>query len=129
MDTLRTGVFLLCGLLVPASCADVFFTDPVICYFLDAFLMVYCIAATALFFREKFSKIPPVEDLEEDDGGVYQELERPADPSPYQVLQPPKGRKKGGRKKKSPQNRAQQEEQDPYESLSPRATPAPRPPR
>ncbi|XP_037542119.1 growth hormone-regulated TBC protein 1-A-like [Nematolebias whitei] len=34
---------------------QVFFTDPVICYFLDAFLMVYCIAATALFFREKVS--------------------------------------------------------------------------
>uniref|UniRef100_A0A3B5MLI7 CKLF-like MARVEL transmembrane domain containing 6 n=1 Tax=Xiphophorus couchianus TaxID=32473 RepID=A0A3B5MLI7_9TELE len=43
----------LCFLFV--SSAETFFTDPVICYFLDAFLMVYCIAATALFFREKVS--------------------------------------------------------------------------
>ncbi|KAM4559160.1 uncharacterized protein PAE49_013651 isoform 3-T3 [Odontesthes bonariensis] len=118
MDTVRTGVFVLCALLAPVSCADVFFTDPVICYFLDGFLMIYCIAATALFFREKFSKIPPVEDVEEI-GGIYQELERPAEADPYQVLQPSKGRKKAG-KKKAKQNHTQQGDQDPYESLSPR---------
>lgn len=58
MIQLRTGrnsrvTTCLCFLFV--SSAEMFFTDPVICYFLDAFLMVYCIAATALFFREKVS--------------------------------------------------------------------------
>ncbi|XP_072252889.1 CD247 antigen like, partial [Leuresthes tenuis] len=93
MDSVRTGVFVFCALLAPVSCSDVFFTDPVICYFLDGFLMVYCIAATALFFREKFSKVPPVENVQEDNGGIYQELESPADVE-YQVLniQPPRGR-------------------------------------
>ncbi|XP_024860393.1 CD247 antigen like [Kryptolebias marmoratus] len=103
MDSLRTAAFVLLVLLDPASCQDPFFTDPVICYFLDAFLMVYCIAATALFFREKFSNMPRVtqEPNNQDKGGIYQELERPKDTDPYQALEPLKTKKKAGKKSKS----------------------------
>ncbi|KAF3843443.1 hypothetical protein F7725_002292 [Dissostichus mawsoni] len=55
MDALRSGVFLLCVLL-PVCSAETFFTHPHICYFLDAFLTLYCIIATGLFFRES---LPP----------------------------------------------------------------------
>ncbi|XP_041858617.1 CD247 antigen like isoform X2 [Melanotaenia boesemani] len=117
MDThKRTGALVLFVLLVPVSCQEVFFTDPVICYFLDAFLMVYCVVATALFFREKFSNMPPVVESDEK-GGIYQELERPMDADPYQVLEPSKGRKKAGRKKKA-KNHTEQRDQDPYELLN-----------
>ncbi|XP_031414610.1 T-cell surface glycoprotein CD3 zeta chain-like isoform X2 [Clupea harengus] len=34
-------------------------TDPAICYILDAFLLLYGIVFTALYFREKFSRSPP----------------------------------------------------------------------
>ncbi|KAJ4933433.1 hypothetical protein JOQ06_030263 [Pogonophryne albipinna] len=56
MDALRSGVFLLCVLL-PVCSAETFFTHPNICYFLDAFLTLYCIIATGLFFREKFAAL------------------------------------------------------------------------
>uniref|UniRef100_A0A3B4G8J5 Uncharacterized protein n=1 Tax=Pundamilia nyererei TaxID=303518 RepID=A0A3B4G8J5_9CICH len=39
--------------------ADNFFTEPVICYFLDGFLIIYCIIVTGLFFREKVSYSKP----------------------------------------------------------------------
>ncbi|KAK2839956.1 hypothetical protein Q5P01_013696 [Channa striata] len=99
MDKLRTDVFLLLVLTAPVSCYEVFFTDPVICYFLDGFLVVYCLVATALFFREKFSHVPV--GVPEDFNGIYQELERPKDADPYQVLEPLKKKKKAGKKKKA----------------------------
>ncbi|XP_061578943.1 T-cell surface glycoprotein CD3 zeta chain-like [Cololabis saira] len=88
MDTLRTGELVLLVLLVllgPVSCRDNFFTEPVICYFLDGFLFIYCITATALFFREKFSFIPAEEGTAGEKEGIYQELERPGN-DVYQVL-------------------------------------------
>uniref|UniRef100_A0A3P8SE15 Uncharacterized protein n=1 Tax=Amphiprion percula TaxID=161767 RepID=A0A3P8SE15_AMPPE len=79
MDLLRTGVFVFFVLPAPGSClAFSTFSHPVICYFLDAFLLVYCIVATALFFKEKVSS------------HLFRELERPTDPDPYQVLEPSK---------------------------------------
>ncbi|TNN60900.1 T-cell surface glycoprotein CD3 zeta chain [Liparis tanakae] len=74
-----------------ASSDVTFFSDPVICYFLDSILMVYCIVATALFFREKFSNIAIAEP----------ELQKVKDADVYQVLKPPKGKKKAAKKKKS----------------------------
>ncbi|XP_047456209.1 uncharacterized protein LOC125017304 isoform X1 [Mugil cephalus] len=90
MDTPRAGVFVLFVLVVPVSCEG-FFTGPVVCYFLDAFLMLYCIVATALFFREKFSVRFTI-DQPDDIGGIYQELERPGDDDAYQVLETSRGR-------------------------------------
>ncbi|XP_030283358.1 T-cell surface glycoprotein CD3 zeta chain-like isoform X2 [Sparus aurata] len=94
MGVVRTGVIVLFVLLVPVSCKDVFFTEPVTCFLLDGILILYCIIATALYFREK--------DNQEPNGVVYQELRRPADADPYQVLEPSKRKKKAGKKKKSP---------------------------
>ncbi|XP_069389778.1 CD247 antigen like [Paralichthys olivaceus] len=98
MDAVRTGVFLL--LLVPVSCRDFLsiFHDPVVCYSLDGILIVYCIVITALFFKERFSS-EPVEP--EEKGRIYEELRRPEDTDPYQVLEPSK-RRKNPRKKKKP---------------------------
>ncbi|KAI3355831.1 hypothetical protein L3Q82_004391 [Scortum barcoo] len=94
MDALRTAVFVLFVLPAPVSCnAETFFTEPVICYVLDGFLIVYCIIATVFLFREK--------DKEEENGAIYQELERPKDADPYQVLEPSKKKKKAGKKKKA----------------------------
>ncbi|KAM7407219.1 hypothetical protein PAMA_003110 [Pampus argenteus] len=87
MDILRTGVFVLFGVLAPVSCSTPFFNDTVICYLLDAVLMVYCITATAFYFREK-------------------ELERPMDADPYQVLEPSKRKT----------NHAQKRDVEPFES-------------
>ncbi|XP_015253667.1 T-cell surface glycoprotein CD3 zeta chain-like [Cyprinodon tularosa] len=98
MDALITGVVVLFSLFMPVRCSDGFFTDPVICYFLDAFLMVYCIAVTALFFREKFSKMKFAPPESEDKGGIYQELERP-DADPYQQIHPKKAKKKTDKKR------------------------------
>ncbi|XP_047456210.1 T-cell surface glycoprotein CD3 zeta chain-like isoform X2 [Mugil cephalus] len=117
MDTPRAGVFVLFVLVVPVSCEG-FFTGPVVCYFLDAFLMLYCIVATALFFREKFSVRFTI-DQPDDIGGIYQELERPGDDDAYQVLETSRGRKKGGKKKRSRSNQAQGREMDTYESVTP----------
>ncbi|XP_041806129.1 T-cell surface glycoprotein CD3 zeta chain-like isoform X2 [Chelmon rostratus] len=112
MKVLRTGVFVLFVLLVPVSCEVFFFTEPVTCYFLDGILIIYCIIATAFYFREKLY-IPSVADepiscflcfsrtKQEDKGGIYQELERPKDADPYEVLDPSKRKKKAGKKKKS----------------------------
>ncbi|XP_029314496.1 T-cell surface glycoprotein CD3 zeta chain-like [Cottoperca gobio] len=108
------GVFVLLVFL-PVSSAEMFFTEPVICYFLDAFLIVYCIGATALFFREKFSFLAAAAG-EPKEECIYQELDRPTDSDPYQVLQPAKRKAKAGKKKKSGSPPAVQDK-DPYESL------------
>ncbi|KAF0026591.1 hypothetical protein F2P81_021328 [Scophthalmus maximus] len=58
MDKLLTGVFMLFVLPGPVSCTDAFWTEPAICYVLDGILLIYCIVATVLLFREKsFLKI------------------------------------------------------------------------
>ncbi|XP_044072391.1 T-cell surface glycoprotein CD3 zeta chain-like isoform X2 [Siniperca chuatsi] len=118
MDALRTGVFVLFVLLVPVSCNEVFFTNPVICYFLDGILIIYCIIATVFFFREKFSNVPPVAVAESaENGAIYQELERPMDADPYQVLEPSKGKKKPVKNRKSESTQAAKKNKDPNESL------------
>ncbi|KAF7215596.1 T-cell surface glycoprotein CD3 zeta chain [Nothobranchius furzeri] len=118
MDSLRTSVFVLFLLLDPVSCSEVFFTDPVICYFLDAFLMVYCIVATALFFREKFSHMPRVELMpkHQEKGGIYQELERPHDADPYQALELSKAKKKGEKRNRA-KNQGPKRDKELYESI------------
>ncbi|XP_041806131.1 T-cell surface glycoprotein CD3 zeta chain-like isoform X4 [Chelmon rostratus] len=116
MKVLRTGVFVLFVLLVPVSCEVFFFTEPVTCYFLDGILIIYCIIATAFYFREKLY-IPSVADEQEDKGGIYQELERPKDADPYEVLDPSKRKKKAGKKKKSESAQAEERDKDPYESM------------
>ncbi|XP_056245122.1 CD247 antigen like [Seriola aureovittata] len=127
MDTLMTGVFLLFVLPVPVSCIEGFFAEPVICYFLDGVLMIYCIVATAFFFREKFSYKPSVAVVvSEENGGIYQELERPKDADPYEVLEPSKRKKKAAKKKKSESTQPEEKDKDPYESL---IIPAPLPPK
>ncbi|XP_056282072.1 CD247 antigen like isoform X2 [Pseudoliparis swirei] len=82
-----------------AASDETFFSDPVICYFLDSILIVYCIVATLLFFREKFSHIPIAEP--EDNDCLYQELQKLKDADLYQVLEHPKRKKKAAKKKKS----------------------------
>ncbi|XP_070770913.1 T-cell surface glycoprotein CD3 zeta chain-like isoform X2 [Enoplosus armatus] len=130
MDALRTGVFVLFVLLVPVSCKETFFTEPVICYFLDGILIVYCIVATAFFFREKFSYIPPVPvGVSVENGAIYQELERPKDSDPYQMLEPSKQKKKAGKKKTAESTQAAEREKDLYESLVPTASAPPLSPR
>ncbi|XP_068561077.1 T-cell surface glycoprotein CD3 zeta chain-like [Cebidichthys violaceus] len=122
MDAPRTGVFVLFVLLVPVSSDEIFFTDPVVCYFLDSILIVYCIVATALFFREKFY-IPPVGGPAEN--GIYQELQRPKDTDPYQELELSKVNKKADKKKKSGSAQAVVRDPDPFESLIPSGTAPP----
>lgn len=36
------------------SCTEASIAEPFICYILDGILLIYCIVATAFFFREKF---------------------------------------------------------------------------
>lgn len=128
MDALRTSVFVLFVLPGPVSCtAETFFTEPVICYFLDGFLMLYCIIATVFLFKEKFSSIPPVDagasDKPEENGGIYQELDRPKDADQYQALEPSKKKKKAVKKKKAAP--APVQEGETYETLVPMDTVAP----
>nr|XP_020465187.1 T-cell surface glycoprotein CD3 zeta chain-like isoform X2 [Monopterus albus] len=123
MDKLRTGVFILFVLVVPVSCKEAFFTEPVICYFLDGILVVYCIIATALYFREKYSHRPAA--VFEEKSGIYQELQRPNDADPYQVLEPVKRKIKVGKKKKSTSAQPEDKDKDPYESLNPSPPPPP----
>uniref|UniRef100_A0A672IXQ0 Uncharacterized protein n=1 Tax=Salarias fasciatus TaxID=181472 RepID=A0A672IXQ0_SALFA len=54
-----------------------------VCYSLDAFLLLYCVVFTVFFFREKVSRTPGIFDQSE-------EPLRPKDSDPYQVLQPTK---------------------------------------
>ncbi|XP_037343714.2 high affinity immunoglobulin epsilon receptor subunit gamma-like [Pungitius pungitius] len=100
MGAMRTGVLVVFGLLVPVASSEIFFTDPVICYFLDSILVVYCIVATALLFREKFSHIRSVIVPEENDG-IYQELQRPEGTDAYQEIKPSKEKKKAAKKNKT----------------------------
>ncbi|XP_029385857.1 T-cell surface glycoprotein CD3 zeta chain-like [Echeneis naucrates] len=126
MDKLQTGVLMLFVLLNPASATDSYFAEPIICYFLDGFLIVYCLIVTAFFFREKISQISsePVGKPEVNEP-VYQELEKLDNPDPYQVLEPTKRKKKAGKKKKS-ESAQPEEDKDPYESLT---STSPRPPQ
>ncbi|TMS06182.1 hypothetical protein E3U43_015941 [Larimichthys crocea] len=152
MDVQRRGVFVLFVLLVPVSCgnADEFFTNPITCYVLDCILILYCLVATAFYFREKFSDLAPeAVAAPENNADVYQvrrsdhtmfssaaaaaplsvhdfmfplqELERPKDTDPYQVLSPTKRKKR--KKKRSTATSAQETDRDPYESLA--LTPVP----
>ncbi|KAF6717050.1 T-cell surface glycoprotein CD3 zeta chain [Oryzias melastigma] len=97
------------------------FSDPVICYFLDTFLMLYCLVATTLFFKEKFSTIQATEPNDETKG-LYQELNLEREPDDYEMINI---KKKRGKKKKAGQNRPPPREKDLYESLVPNAHPAP----
>ncbi|KAG7238792.1 hypothetical protein INR49_030336 [Caranx melampygus] len=101
MDKPSLSVFTLFTFLVPVSCIEGFFAEPVICYFLDGILIFYCVVATVLFFREKFPRKPYVAVGESVENGIYQELERPKDADPYEVLEPTKRKKKAANKKKS----------------------------
>ncbi|XP_070694066.1 T-cell surface glycoprotein CD3 zeta chain-like [Pempheris klunzingeri] len=121
MAVLRTGVFVL---LVPAvSCLEGLFSAPVTCYLLDGILIIYCICATAFFFREKFSynssEAVGASTKQEGDGGIYQELDRPKDADAYQVLEPLKKKKKVVKKKKSESAQAEQTDKDPSTSAPP----------
>ncbi|XP_026231473.1 CD247 antigen like isoform X3 [Anabas testudineus] len=83
--------------------------------------MIYCIVATALYFREKFSHLPAevlAASTQDDKGAIYQELERPKDADPYQVLEPLKKKKRPGKKKKS-QADERGDDRDRYESVDP----------
>ncbi|XP_034550279.1 high affinity immunoglobulin epsilon receptor subunit gamma-like [Notolabrus celidotus] len=98
---------------------DSFFREPVVCYVLDVILIVYCIIATALYFREKFSYIPPaVVAVPEESARIYQELERPRDADPYQVLEPTKRKKKAAKKRKPKPTSEEERDRDPNESQS-----------
>ncbi|XP_068185008.1 T-cell surface glycoprotein CD3 zeta chain-like [Antennarius striatus] len=91
MGGLRTSLFVLLVLVLPVSGDEVFFTEPVTCYFLDGVLIIYCIFATALYFREKFFYVPSAEaEFPVKTGGLYQELLRPSGADPYTVLETPK---------------------------------------
>lgn len=61
------------------SCTEASMAEPFICYILDGILLIYCIAATAIFFREKFSHVltkaqDPTNHLTSDADGDYEEL-------------------------------------------------------
>uniref|UniRef100_A0A3B4A8Y0 Uncharacterized protein n=1 Tax=Periophthalmus magnuspinnatus TaxID=409849 RepID=A0A3B4A8Y0_9GOBI len=51
-------------------------SDPMICYILDGVLIIYCIVATALFFREKVNYMnkyfSPYPNNQDPSGGIYQ---------------------------------------------------------
>ncbi|KAL3056062.1 hypothetical protein OYC64_018714 [Pagothenia borchgrevinki] len=114
MDALRSGVFLL-FVLLPVCSAETFFTHPHICYFLDAFLTLYCIIATGLFFREKFVALS-LTDEKGDKACIYQELDRAKDTDAYDVLQSSKGKKKKAAKKNKSESTQGVPDKDPYES-------------
>ncbi|KAI4806065.1 hypothetical protein KUCAC02_010655 [Chaenocephalus aceratus] len=107
MDALRSGVFLL-FVLLPVGSAETFSTHPHICYFLDAFLTIYCIIATGLFFKEKFAALSLTDE--------EPELDRVKDTDAYDVLQPSKGKKKKAAKKNKSESTQGVPDKDPYES-------------
>ncbi|XP_058477011.1 high affinity immunoglobulin epsilon receptor subunit gamma-like isoform X1 [Solea solea] len=118
MDKLMTCVFALSLLLAPVSClgsVKQLFSEPVVCYVLDGILMVYCVVATALFFREKLS-CAESQSVEED-CNIYQDLGT-KEPDPYQVLEPTKTKKKP-KKKKKPESAKVETVIDQYETLAP----------
>lgn len=97
--------------------------EPVLCYLLDGILIVYCIIATGFFFKEKLSNLPPVNLEPPEDNGIYQELERPNDTDPYQVLEPTKRKKKAAKKKKPKKSPAKEREQESMELRASAAAP------
>ncbi|CAL1582075.1 unnamed protein product [Knipowitschia caucasica] len=99
MDCIKSALYVIFILLNPTSCYALSATDPMICYILDGVLITYCIIATALFFREKFSHRGLTAEKTEPIGGIYQELGQSKTPDPYEVLQPSRKRQK--RRKKS----------------------------
>ncbi|KAM8854702.1 uncharacterized protein AB9W97_019973 isoform 2-T2 [Spinachia spinachia] len=116
---MKTGVLVLFGLLLPVASAEIVFNDPGVCYLLDTILVLYCIGATALFFREKFSHIRSAQGPEDD---IYQELQRPKDTDEYQEIKPSKKKKKAAKKNQTGSG--------PAASLIPEGVaPPPRPPR
>ncbi|CAJ1079623.1 T-cell surface glycoprotein CD3 zeta chain-like isoform X1 [Xyrichtys novacula] len=110
---------------------ETFFRDPIVCYVLDGVLVLYCIVATVLFFRERFSLPPPVPvgEPQEENGRIYQELERPRDADQYQVLEPSKKKKKTPKKKKPKPNTDEERNGDPNEPPAPRGSSSPQPPQ
>ncbi|XP_034431011.1 T-cell surface glycoprotein CD3 zeta chain-like [Hippoglossus hippoglossus] len=122
---MRIGVFLLFLLLVPVSCrgsVDIMITEPVVCFFLDGILIIYCIVVTALFFKEKLS-IEPVEP--EVNGRIYEELRRPMDADPYAMLEPSKRRKRAKKRKKPESTQPEQREDEALISAAPPSAQSP----
>ncbi|XP_029936429.1 CD247 antigen like isoform X2 [Myripristis murdjan] len=131
MSPVKTaGVVVLLVSFCLVSSTEAFLTEPVICYILDGFLVIYCLVITGFLFKEKFSNLgDSVHDEQETNGGIYQELQRPPGTDVYQVLET-KGKKKTGRKKKAQVNESERNgrEMDAYESLTPDASaPCPSP--
>ncbi|XP_034042230.1 T-cell surface glycoprotein CD3 zeta chain-like [Thalassophryne amazonica] len=124
MASLRISVLVLAVLILPVSTSTdrYYVTDPITCYILDGVLIIYCIAATALYIREKIKNLPPLYDTEphKEDAGIYQDLNRPKDADPYQVLQ---SKGKAGKKKKSKSREPKDKEKDAYETLMPISPP------
>uniref|UniRef100_UPI0037E8A0C0 CD247 antigen like n=1 Tax=Semicossyphus pulcher TaxID=241346 RepID=UPI0037E8A0C0 len=109
---------------------ETFFSEPFLCCILDGVLITYCLVATAFFFREKFSCPPPVPvDAHEENGCIYQELERPRDADPYQVLEPSKRKKKAAKKKKPASGAAEGRDENHHEFLVPQGSSSPLPPQ
>ncbi|XP_071395355.1 CD247 antigen like isoform X2 [Centroberyx affinis] len=135
MDTLRTSVFVLFVLSLLVSSTEAYLTEPVICYILDGFLVLYCIIATALLLREKFSNLQSeaVGDSacqkQEANDAIYQDLQIPEGTDAYQVIET-KGRIQARKKKNTQVNEslpAEGRDKDAYESLMPRASAPPLP--
>ncbi|XP_033842270.2 CD247 antigen like [Periophthalmus magnuspinnatus] len=89
---------LLVLLFNPTSCYAFSPSDPMICYILDGVLIIYCIVATALFFREKLCREVPNVVVSDPSGGIYQELGESKNTDPYEMLQPSKKRRQKKRK-------------------------------
>ncbi|XP_062389945.1 high affinity immunoglobulin epsilon receptor subunit gamma-like isoform X3 [Sardina pilchardus] len=133
-------------------------SDPVICYILDAFLLLYCIVFTALYFREKFSKSPTTQETtnqtQEGEGGTYEAVATQSNPETgavrrrapaaddnYAALQHRTGdtyaqiQNKKKKKKDAQASRTQvyeslqQTSADTYNSLEMRPLPPPHPPK
>ncbi|XP_066542253.1 CD247 antigen like isoform X2 [Hoplias malabaricus] len=85
-------------------------SDPVTCYILDAFLLLYCIIFTGLYFRIKFSRMR-TNSLPADEP-VYEGLKTDEVNDEYQTLEPQSSQASGPTRR----NRAQQEESQ-YEAL------------
>lgn len=107
--------------------AGSYFAEPVICYILDGFMIVFCITATALYFREKvrnsrFSSLQymliEAPTKQENTDRIYQELERPRNADPYQVLEPSKRKEKAAKKKKPKPRQVVENGHDAYESFT-----------
>ncbi|KAK7882451.1 hypothetical protein WMY93_028625 [Mugilogobius chulae] len=98
MESVRLVLSVLLVLLKPTSCSALAISDPMICYILDGVLIVYCIIATTLFFREKFSHQVATVKSQQQTGGIYQELGQAKNADQYEELQTfkkkPKKRKK-----------------------------------